>query len=147
VAWATILTYAEVLRRAFDMEVINDTSFYRTSRYDNMFVCGAVVGQVGMIDVMSELGSWQAPPNAVVNPQPGFAPNPWNAAARAQLGPLGPQTYRYNNIVYTITPALADAEEAAVFFDPFISDHLPVAVEVQVPAPGSTPSTSTSSLT
>lgn len=141
-AWAGLVaTYGALLDAAFDMEVIDDTSFYRASCYDNIFVHGAanVLGS-GMIDVMSELGSWGARAAPVVNPQPPLVPNPWvaaagrlNPAAQAQLGqPNTNLAFTFNNVNYNITPALANAEEAAVFFDQFISDHLPVAVGVGI---------------
>lgn len=141
-AWAPLTgpPYADRLAGAFDMEVINDTSFYRSNCYDNIFVRGAAFVTGGLIDVMSELGSWPIRAAALPNPQPALAHNPWPAAgnhlnglARAQLAPMpAPIEYAYNTTVYTITPALQDAEEAAVFFDQFISDHLPVFVEVQI---------------
>jgi endonuclease/exonuclease/phosphatase family metal-dependent hydrolase len=139
--WADISRppYAGLLYDAFDRQVIDDTSFYRTNCYDNFFVRGANVVASGVVDVMSELGSWGQGP-ALPNPQGPPAANPWPAAAatlnpfaQAQLNQAGAVLqYTYNGISYTITPALADAEEAAVFFDRFISDHLPVAVAVQI---------------
>lgn len=137
-SWAQITAppYADRLSAAFAMEVINDTSFYRANCYDNIFVRGATVGPSGLLDVLSELGSWLIRPAAVHNPQPVFAPNPWPAAARS-LNPLaqteltrwGPP---FQFLSYTITPAIQDAEEAAVVFRQFISDHLPVFVEIQI---------------
>jgi hypothetical protein len=145
VSWAQLVAgYSQALDAAFDTEVINDTSFYRANCYDNIFVRGGANIAGGTIDVMSELGSWGARLAPVVNPQPGLAPNPWNAAAgglnapaQAQLGQVGANLqFTYNTtlltVTYTITPALADAEDAAVFFDQFISDHLPVYVQVQI---------------
>jgi hypothetical protein len=141
VSWATLEAdpFAGRLTAAFDMEVINDTSFYRSSCYDNVFVRGDVV-RSGMIDVMSELGSWSARLLPVPNPQPAIVPNPWqaaagtlNAIARQQLSVPGTNLrFEYGNVTYDITPALADAEDAAVFFGQFISDHLPVFVEIRI---------------
>ena len=144
IAWATIensATYTNLLQGAFDTEVIDNSNFFRANCYDNIFVRGAVgVGASGTIDVISELGSWPARAAALPNPQPALAANPWaaatgrlNALAQAVLGVLvGPLTYTYTNSTYTITVALADAEDAAIFFDRYISDHLPVYVQVTV---------------
>jgi endonuclease/exonuclease/phosphatase family metal-dependent hydrolase len=144
VAWAQVVqNYGPQITNAFDTEVIDDTTFYRASGYDNVFVRGGAFVQAEMVDVMSELGSWPARPAAVVNPQPPTAapnPNPWNAAAgglntkaRTQLGlPGAPLNFTYSGIHFTITPAIDNAEDAAVFFDQYISDHLPIRVAVQV---------------
>jgi hypothetical protein len=123
--------------------VINDTSFYRANCYDNMFVRGGTFVRGGMIDVMSELGSWGLPMAPFPNPVPNLTQNPWPAAtatlnpiAQTQLTTNPTLTFDYSTstqtFTYDITVALADAEEAAVFFDQFISDHLPVYVEVRV---------------
>jgi hypothetical protein len=101
-------------------------------------VRGATVTQSAVIDVISELGSWNA--QTVVNPQPGLAPNPTTAAAGtlnalAQAALLNGNrhfTYDNGNVVFDISGTLATAEDAAVFFDQFISDHLPVYVRVQI---------------
>jgi hypothetical protein len=96
------------------------------------------VGASGVIDVINELGSWGPGAGAFANPQPAIAPNPWgaasgglNALAQQDMAVL-PLNYTYNAVTYTITAAIADGIEAAVFFDKYISDHLPVAVAVQV---------------
>lgn len=139
--WATIINdpgYTHLLDTAFDMEVIDATQPYFANCYDNIFVRGAVVNAAGTIDVLSALGSWPARVAALPNPQPALAHNPWLAAgaglnplAQAQLGALvGPLTYTYYGTTYTITAALADAEEAAIFSQRIISDHLPVFVQV-----------------
>jgi hypothetical protein len=140
--WATLSSppYSTRLDGAFDMQVLNDTSFYRSSCYDNLFVRNAVVGASGMIDVMSELGSWGLPMAPSPNPQPALAANPWpaatatlNALATATLNVAGTVlTFTYSGNVYTITPALGDAEDAAIFFDRYLSDHLPVFAAVQL---------------
>jgi hypothetical protein len=139
--WTTIVAFYELrIQGAFDHEVNNDTRYYRANCYDNMFVRGAAVTASGVIDVISELGSWAPRGAALPNPQPALAPNPWAAAAaslnglaQAYLGGLfGPLTYVYGNVNYTITAALANACDAAVFFDRYISDHLPVYVQVQL---------------
>jgi hypothetical protein len=132
--------YADRINLAFDMEVINDTSFYRASSYDNIFVRGGIFIAGGMVDAMSALGSWGQPMLPLPNPRPGLAPNPWagatgtlNANAQTQLMQANANLqFTYSGITYTITPQLSDAEEAAIFFDRFMSDHLPVSVTVQI---------------
>jgi len=139
--WASIwgnATYNARLTAAFDQEIIDDTSYYRANCYDNIFVRGAAVNTSGLIDVMSELGSWPARAAAVVNPQPGLPVNPWvgavgrlNGLAQQQLGLLGAQLqFTYDGNTYNITAPLATAQEAAIFFHEYIADHLPVFVEV-----------------
>ncbi len=142
VVWAKLLQppYADRLLSAFDLEVLDDSTFYRANCYDNIFVRGGAVGASGTLDVMSELGSWPARTAALPNPQPALAPNPWAAAlgtlnpiAQAQLNPPNTRlSFTYSGNTFQITPQLADAEDAAVFFDQFISDHLPVFVRVQI---------------
>jgi len=66
--------------------------------------------------------------------------NPWPAArgglneiAKSQLLEDGTTlSFQYNTIQYTLTPHLSDAEQVAVFFDRYISDHLPVYVSVTI---------------
>lgn len=136
--------YSQRLFDAFDIKVLNDTAYYRANCYDNIFVRGGTFVGAGTIDAISELGSWTLPALAEVNPQPGLAPNPWaaalghlNAQARTELSRTGAQLqFQYNTsvstITYNITPALADAEDAAVFLDQYLSDHLPVRVELRI---------------
>ena len=89
---------------------------------------------------MSELGSWAQ--FNVPNPQPALVPNPWlaaagrlNAIAQAQVG-NAPVQFSYSTQTYTVTytlnPALDDAQQVAVFYDQYISDHLPVMVEIRI---------------
>ncbi|HWF78636.1 MAG TPA: endonuclease/exonuclease/phosphatase family protein [Caulobacteraceae bacterium] len=142
IAWASLSkNFGDKIDGAFNRTVNNDTRYYRANCYDNIFVRGgAVIGGSGVVDVLSALGSWGAGP---VLPNPVPAGGAWAAAsgqlngiASAYLGALPPAllTYGYDNgnVQYTITAALADGIEAAVFFDRYISDHLPVAVAVQV---------------
>jgi hypothetical protein len=147
VSWAQLVSadrpFAQRISDAFDRSrPIDVTAFYRANCFDNMFVRGANVVQSGTVDVMSELGSWQG--YTVPNPQPALAVNPWPAAAgnlngiaQAQLSRNNAQlVFVYNtsteSVTYTITPGLSDALQAAVFLDRYISDHLPVMVEIQV---------------
>lgn len=133
--------YATEIYNAFESTSrINDTTFYRANAYDNIFVKGARVHSCGVIDVFSELGSW--PAYTVANPQPALAPNPWLAASRklnewastelSKPGAVVSYSYYPGPVDYTITPILDDAEQAAVFFDKYVSDHLPVYVEVEI---------------
>jgi len=141
ITWTSLTkNFGTLINGAFDKDTNNDTSLYRANCYDNIFVRGGTVTASGFVDVMSALGSW-GPGPVLANPQPArgawaAATGQLNALARAYLGLLPPLllTYGYDNgnVKYTITAALADAIEAAVFFDQYISDHLPVAVAVQV---------------
>lgn len=137
--WAQFLNppYNNLLYNAFDSTTrINDTSFYRANCYDNMFVRGANVVASGLVDVMGELGTWAQ--FTVPNPRPALAPNPW-PAARARLNPIAQNDigiatvqFTYSGIAYDVDPTLDDAEQTAVFYDQYISDHLPVVVEIQI---------------
>lgn len=141
--WAQFTTtpYADRLYQAFDSTIpINDTRFYRANCYDNIFVRGVTVVGSRLIDVMSELGSWAQ--FNVPNPQPALVPNPWpaaasglNAIAQAQVG-NAPVQFSYSTqtytVTYTVNPALDDAQQVAVFYDQYISDHLPVMVEIRI---------------
>lgn len=142
VPWKPLMrhaTYGTLINNAFDKDVNNDTRFYLANCYDNIFVRNGAVQSCGTIDVMSHLGSW-AQGAAIVNPQPALNPNPFaaalaglNAIAQAELGqPNAKLQYKYKAAVYNITVPLADACEAAVFYNEMISDHLPVAVEVRL---------------
>lgn len=141
-AWASLSTnFGDKIEGAFNRTVNNDTRYYRANCYDNIFVRGGAVTTSGLVDVISALGSWGAGPPALPNPLPatgawGAASGRLNGLAQAYLGTLPPAllTYGYDNgnVKYTITAALADGVEAAVFFDRYISDHLPVFVEVRV---------------
>ncbi len=150
--WKNIVdNYADVISNAFNTEIIDDTNFYRANAYDNFFVRNATVNNGMVIDVFSELGSWAQRGNAVPNLQPvgSINPNPWaaarqnlNALATARLNAVNPNPpghrfpITYNTptrtVTYNIHPNVLDAEDAAVFFDSFISDHLPVAVDVSI---------------
>lgn len=147
IQWTDVEKIGQDVYVSFDsVSAINDTSFYRANAYDNIFVRNATVLRGACIDVISELGSWPLPPNPIANPFPSTAlnPNPWPAAlgrlndlAVTQLSaPDANLTFAYNTltttVTYVITPQLGDAEQAAVFFDKFISDHLPVFVEVEM---------------
>lgn len=141
ISWASLTkNFGALIGGAFDKDCNNDTRFYRANCYDNIFVRGGTVTASGLVDVISALGSWAAGP-VLANPQPALgawaaASRQLNALAQAYLGTLPPPllTYGYDggNVKYTITAALADAIEAAVFFDQYVSDHLPVTVAVQV---------------
>ena len=142
VAWKPLRrdpNYGTRIDNAFDQWINNNTHFYRASCYDNFFVRGGTVLSCDTIDVLSELGSW-GQGAALVNPQPGLNPNPWaaaagglNAIAAAELGQPGTQLqYTYGAAQYAITAPLPNACEAAVFYIEWISDHLPVRLEVQL---------------
>lgn len=132
--WSNLETnYGQAIYDAFDSTtVINDSEFYRASFYDNLFVRGATVVSSGIVDVFSELGSW-----------PGAAPR-WaqalgrlNQIAHDQVNTLNggmpaQVTYYPGPVTYDLTTAVDDAEQAAVFFDKYVSDHLPVWVEIQI---------------
>lgn len=139
--WSQITSspYSDRVYAAFDSETaINDTRFYRANCYDNIFVRGATFVSSGVIDVISELGSWGT--QQVVNPSPALQPNPvpaaggtLNALARAKLQTTNRQfSYNNNNCVFDLSSTVSNAEDAAVFLDQYISDHLPVYVRVQI---------------
>jgi hypothetical protein len=134
IAWAGIINnpnYTNLLENAFDTTVINDTSYYRANAYDNIFVRNATITASGLIDVFSELGTW--PGDNSGNNYWQQARGQLNATAQNHLNNLmQPIIFTYSGIQYTITPALQDAEEAAVFYNQYISDHLPVYVEIDV---------------
>ena len=132
-AWTPLVNqYGDKITAAFDSTtIINDTDYYKANAYDNCFVRNAAIASANVIDVFSELGSWPIDPSG----------NNYWQQARGGLTPIAqnylntlaqPITFTYNQIPYTITPALQDAEEAAVFYNQYISDHLPVYVEIDV---------------
>lgn len=124
-----------LLENAFETKVINNTSYYRANTYDHIFVYSKDVPSTtiicsGVIDIYSELGSWSCD-------------NYWPAAnkylnhiAEQFLNDKYPSQqdieFCFGKSVYKISPTLQDAEDAAVFCTKFISDHLPVFVEVVV---------------
>ena len=136
--WAPIENnYGVEITAAFEFgTVINDTSYYTASRYDNIFVRNTNPTGGGVIDVISELGSWAIDPSGH-NRWPAAAGR-LNGLARAKVLSLNggnlanPVNYAYEGIDYDIYPDLDDATQAAVFFDKFISDHLPVWVEIVI---------------
>jgi hypothetical protein len=52
--------------------------------------------------------------------------------ARGKFGTKTDEKITYHTEEYIITSTLPFAEEAAVFFRQYISDHLPVYVEIQI---------------
>ncbi|HYR06269.1 MAG TPA: hypothetical protein VEQ60_00780, partial [Longimicrobium sp.] len=135
ISWQLLVSslYGPRIRAAFDeAQVINDTQYYVASAYDNMFVRGTQVTASYVIDVLSELGSWQS-----VAGRWGAALKRLNDIAKAHVQSLNgglPVRHDYDSgsVEYEITPEVYDAEQAAVFFDKFVSDHLPVFVEIAI---------------
>lgn len=125
---ALTTTYAGQITSAFDSNMmLNDTLLFRKSAYDNIFVNAPLTANRGVIDVLSALGTWPVHPlwpaaAGTLNP----TVNPSITAMTVALGQL-PVFWDYS-----ITAPLQDAQEAAVFYRQFISDHLPVYVEFQI---------------
>jgi hypothetical protein len=135
--WNTIKTqYGDLIYNAFDsMTVINDTNYYKASKYDNIFVRDATQVSSAVVDVISELGSWVA--DASGNNYWPAALARANAIAHAKInaengGMPVSVSYDKGNVIYDLTVAVDDAEQAAVFFDKYVSDHLPVYVEISI---------------
>jgi hypothetical protein len=138
-SWSMIAsTYADLINSAFDSSTrINDTDYYKASKYDNFFIRGATHQQAGVIDVISELGSWAADTSG--HGRWLQALGHLNTIAQTQLHSENggnPVYVEYKTqkyiIPYWVTTAVNDAEQAAVFFDHYVSDHLPVFVEVSI---------------
>jgi hypothetical protein len=143
IAWATLINapYVDRLEQAFDWtRTLDSQGYFTASEYDNFFVRTATMTvNRGVVDILGALGSW--PHYAVPAAAPALAfpaaGTTLNALAQAAL--LLPRSLVYNVnisagrfITFTITPNLVNAEEAAVFFRKYISDHFPVMVEIQI---------------
>ncbi|HEY0037766.1 MAG TPA: hypothetical protein VGB66_13815 [Longimicrobium sp.] len=129
--------YGLAISGSFDMLVLNDTEHYRASPYDNIFLRNAAWVASGVIDVHSELGSWPLDPAwpAARGRLTHIAQTELTrllTAAQLADATVTNVTFASRGLTFDVSPAVVDAEEAAVFYLWKVSDHLPVSVTVDL---------------
>jgi hypothetical protein len=132
-----VAEYGLAITNTFVMLVLNDTRHYRNNPYDNIFLRDATWVASGVVDVHSELGSWPADPawpaaRGRLQPVAQAELTRLLAAAKLLDATAMTVTIPHGGLTFDVSPAVVDAEEAAMFYLVYVSDHLPVSVTVDL---------------